>query len=596
MKPTPNRFLNWRRKISSKWGLWLVISFTLIVFILAAQIGEGEFSPLLALVEGALGGFFVLVLGFWIKRMCLWLFCWKNSKRLVIWLGGFFLLLLLIRLEENWRGKRAWENFRHEWEAKGEKFDIKTFIPPPVPDEQNFAMTPVVASCYEFILDKEGHRIQPAKTNVVDRLNFNTFSTNYYSENTPTNGDWQIGTLTDLKTWQEYYRNALCTNENGSVTHEFPFVEQQQSSGKDILLALTQYDGALKELAEASRLPASRFPLNYDNEMPAAIILPHLSAMKKSALLLQMRALAELETGESSKACADTLLIFHLTEKIRDEPFLISHLVHINLMQIGVQVIYEGLADHRWTETQLGELTKELSGHNLAADFKFAMRGEAVIWVDMCDYFRKHPRELMTTLTGMGCFHAHYDSQEIGLRLIGYAIPPGWIYQNQLNATKSIVELVVPIANETNHVFYPKKCQEYEDGFNNRSLFSVFQYFKWMFTAGLGKDAQRYALAQEALNFSIIGIALERHRLATGEFPEKLAELVPRFLSQLPEDAIGGQSLKYRRDPDGGFILYSVGWNEVDDGGVVSLKESSWERLDVNKGDWVWRYPVKEEY
>jgi len=37
------------------------------------------------------------------------------------------------------------------------------------------------------------------------------------------------------------------------------------------------------------------------------------------------------------------------------------------------------------------------------------------------------------------------------------------------------------------------------------------------------------------------------------------------------------------------IILYSVGSNEMDDGGIVSLnKEGS---VDLVNGDWVWRYP-----
>ena len=41
----------------------------------------------------------------------------------------------------------------------------------------------------------------------------------------------------------------------------------------------------------------------------------------------------------------------------------------------------------------------------------------------------------------------------------------------------------------------------------------------------------------------------------------------------------------YRRMGDGKFLLYSVGWNETDDGGTASDK--------MDQGDWVWQYPVK---
>ena len=88
-----------------------------------------------------------------------------------------------------------------------------------------------------------------------------------------------------------------------------------------------------------------------------------------------------------------------------------------------------------------------------------------------------------------------------------------------------------------------------------------------------------------------IACALERFRLARGEYPASLDVLAPQFITKLPHDIIGGQPLKYRRSDDGQFVLYSVGWNEKDDGGQVELTESG--RVDMDKGDWVWRYPAK---
>ena len=48
--------------------------------------------------------------------------------------------------------------------------------------------------------------------------------------------------------------------------------------------------------------------------------------------------------------------------------------------------------------------------------------------------------------------------------------------------------------------------------------------------------------------------------------------------------------LKYRPGDDGQFLLYSVGWNETDDGGAVSTNRSG--IVDANQGDWVWRHPA----
>ena len=87
-----------------------------------------------------------------------------------------------------------------------------------------------------------------------------------------------------------------------------------------------------------------------------------------------------------------------------------------------------------------------------------------------------------------------------------------------------------------------------------------------------------------------LACALERYRLVHGQFPDKLDALMPDFVTRLPNDVITGEADKYRRTTDGQFILYSVGWNETDDGGQTVMKGSA---VDPTKGDWVWTYPAK---
>jgi hypothetical protein len=49
--------------------------------------------------------------------------------------------------------------------------------------------------------------------------------------------------------------------------------------------------------------------------------------------------------------------------------------------------------------------------------------------------------------------------------------------------------------------------------------------------------------------------------------------------------------LKYQRADDS-FVLYSIGWNEKDDGGMTPPAGST-GRPDANAGDWVWQFAVK---
>ena len=86
---------------------------------------------------------------------------------------------------------------------------------------------------------------------------------------------------------------------------------------------------------------------------------------------------------------------------------------------------------------------------------------------------------------------------------------------------------------------------------------------------------------------------LERYRVARGAFPESLDALTPEFIAKVPHDVIGGQPLKYRREADGSYVLYSVGWDEEDDGGEAAFNQDG--TVDVQHGDWVWRSAAKAE-
>ena len=73
---------------------------------------------------------------------------WRILRRVLISLAVFATLIALFYTEEDWRGKRAWENCKRELEAKGAVLDWNAYIPPPVPDDQNFFKAPKMAEWF----------------------------------------------------------------------------------------------------------------------------------------------------------------------------------------------------------------------------------------------------------------------------------------------------------------------------------------------------------------------------------------------------------------------------------------------------------------
>jgi hypothetical protein len=85
---------------------------------------------------------------------------------------------------------------------------------------------------------------------------------------------------------------------------------------------------------------------------------------------------------------------------------------------------------------------------------------------------------------------------------------------------------------------------------------------------------------QTWINEARLAIALERFRMRNDRLPDALSALVPDYLDALPPDIVTGEPLRYRRLTEDHFLIWSVGWNEVDEDGAVG------DGQDV--GDWVW--------
>ena len=64
-----------------------------------------------------------------------------------------------------------------------------------------------------------------------------------------------------------------------------------------------------------------------------------------------------------------------------------------------------------------------------------------------------------------------------------------------------------------------------------------------------------------------LGIALEQFRLAKGQYPERLEELVPQWIEVLPIDRFTDAALKYHTIEDS-YVIYSVGRDSIDNGGA----------------------------
>jgi hypothetical protein len=75
---------------------------------------------------------------------------------------------------------------------------------------------------------------------------------------------------------------------------------------------------------------------------------------------------------------------------------------------------------------------------------------------------------------------------------------------------------------------------------------------------------ENHAVVEGALTGTVLAIG--GYRTEHGRYPEKLQELIPKYLDRVPIDPLSGGETRYRQTT-GGYLLYSVGPNRKDDGG-----------------------------
>jgi hypothetical protein len=664
----------WRRSWKGPLGFFLwVISLTIVISIIAvAAAWDGGMSfgkaTAIPLVVG-LAVSCITLLYIAVGAAVRWFFRWQHLRRVLFVLLCLATFIALFYAEENLRGKYAWKKFKTEWEAKGRHFDLASLAPPPVPDDQNFAMAPIWVEAMCATMGKTNCRtwygdkvdaLDP--TNLVSpRLEMPLYNLEYVRKYPDYTGGWQKGekfglkqwqdyfllnkwhayyrtieaavatnsALTegnyclpmvdpvtglpldvpptddtninifsppaaepqpgdDLKTWQDYFRACLPPLKP-EVTNLFPLPVQSQTPAGDVLLELSKFDSTIEELRSASRRPYSHFPIFYSNANPATTLLPHLAEIKRCAQVLQLRAVAEVQSGQTEKALDDIKLMLRLTESVRTEPILISHLVRIAIEQILLQPVWEGLADHRWTDAQLAVLDVELGKIDFLADCDVAMEGEMACAAGTIEYFRQSRRLDIDMFSGGKGMHSdpNYDF----LMWLAHFGPGGWFDQNKVACSDVSVNLLVPLLNRKTRTVSPTLVASATNALNKIRLtpynWTTRLMFSWSF-----ESPQKFAYGQWSVEALRIACALERYRLAHGSYPESLAALSPHFLKSIPHDIINGQPLHYRPTFANRFILYSVGWNETDDGGKIVFEEEA-RQVDRDQGDWVWQMPAK---
>jgi len=532
---------------------------------------------------------------FW--RLGRWLFTWRRLRFALIPLAWVITLIVLFYAEENWRGRRAWRQYRQQLEARGTPVDLKSLIPKPVPDAQNFAMTPALAPLYEFVPGTQHWQDTNSLAQIQNEPPRYQEANRAQKSDEGSDGDWARGLSIDLQSWQLAYDASAA-----AIPGNTP--DARAAAAKTVLDGLQEFTPVLDELRAASQRPYSRFNIRYEEENTAAILLPHLSVLKRFVQVLKLRASAELAMDQAGQALEDIELAFKLIDETKDEPILISSLVRMSELRLILQPVWEGMAAKKWSGEQLKTLQQSLSTFDVLAEARKGFEDDrAGIGNAAIEFVRKSPSkrvDMLGLLDSVGDQTGGLPFVSVCLQLI----PSGWFYAEQVEYNRIYDRCIMPLIDINSRQVSPevssKAQQELESLFGEGpfKLIGHHRMFARLLIPAMAGLVPKAARTQTAVDLGMTSCALEQYRLANGRYPENLGQLIPSFLPKIPKDVIDGQPLKYRPE-SGRFVLYSIGWNAKDDGGEYPPKkfgESSamrgTRRGESEPGDWVWRYPA----
>jgi hypothetical protein len=458
----------------------------------------------------------------------------RKLRFALIALGAFCLTVVIFYAEEDWRGKRAWEDCKHELEAKGAVLDWNKLIPPPVPDDQNLFKAPKMTEWFV-------RHNRPYTNELTERLaNPRTSS---------------VSTATNLIT--------------------------SATGARDSLAWSSQFEPDFDLLREALKRPYARMDGNY--AVPSEGPVPNFVCVRAVAQTLAQRAHCYLLLGEPGQALPELTLMHDMRHLLECAPTgkpitLIAAMINVQVAGFYTDVIADGLQKHVWQEPQLVALQSQLADTKLAPDVVEGFRVEqsAVSGYRLSDVMLYDKTNLWQKL----------ESKAFWLFDVA---PRGWTYQNMAVAAHLYQKLCNSV-DLSNDIMSPKEIDTaISETEHTRNSSSPFVLLGRMIIPNFSRATQVTSHNQAMINEAQIACALERYKLANGNYPETLDALAPQFIEKIPHDIIGGQPLHYRRTSDGKFLLYSVGWNETDDGGQISTATNKWGQPDFTQGDWVWK-------
>lgn len=374
----------------------------------------------------------------------------------------------------------------------------------------------------------------------------------------------------DFKNWSSKFQDEL--KQLSPVTT----LNERQSA--QLRAELKKFGPALVEAQRLTELSKGRFPESTD-----PLGAQHSLSVGTVSHLLRLDAVLRAHDGDADDAILSLIGVLNAGRSIGDDPHVIAQFTRVSCGRWAVNGIERVLAQGQPSEKVLTQLQKLLEDEAKQPLFLISARAQ-----------RAEHHRYMTALRE-GTYHEFLtgaDAQEHVL--IQKSIPgkierwlkTGWIQENHgvlLEYLTDAVEIAQqPLGEQYDALGNLKRKHMMLFSDTNIRLFryalvktSMPAFFK------IGEGCLNN---QAMLGSASLAVAAERYRLVHRHWPESLEQLIPDYITKVPDDPFGKGSLRLRRLEDG-IVIYSVGVDGKDDGGLLNQKRYTPGDLGVRLRD-----------
>ena len=310
---------------------------------------------------------------------------------------------------------------------------------------------------------------------------------------------------------------------------------------------LAKYRASLALMHQAAEAGgAARYPTDFRQHM--LMSTDHVQRLRGAARLLSLEAHVRAHRGDAAGAAKSIRAILMLARSLEREPVTVSMLVRIACESIAIGLLEEQLTAVDFSDEQLIELQQDLRAADYMDNVYQGLLGERVAMVAAVENLGAEGGGVRGGLWRW----TQQDGIALTLEHMGALI----------EATKEPMPQAMQAADQAD--------QRMEQITNSSSLNRIRYMVPSLLLPALGGVFRAAARVQAVNDLADTAIAVERCRRRHGKLPEKLDDLVPEFLPQVPVDPFDGQPLRYVLDEEG-CRIYSLGTNQTDQGGEGDL-------------------------